>query len=170
MNKASRATRAEAGFSLVEALIAIVILMVGLVAVTNLLLVAATSNEIGNLTTATSAEASETLERLKTLDYLTVIAAGGASQGSLTADVGPANATPSLTPDVRVGGALTYHMYRNVPSLGIIRTRWTIQLNTSGPTQTAFIVVESQALQRLGSSASLSQFSTWRACTSSGCP
>lgn len=170
MDKASGAPRGQEGFTLIEALIAIVILMVGLVAVTNLLLVAATSNQIGNLTTAASAEASETLERLKTLDYLTVLAAGGASQGSLTADVGPANTTPSVTPDIRVGAALTYHMYRSIPTLGIIRTRWTIQLNNSGPTQTAFIMVESQALQQLGADLSKAQFSTWRACTSQGCP
>lgn len=170
MDKDNGAPRGQQGFTLVEALIAIVILMVGLVAVTNLLLVAASSNQIGNLTTATSAEASETLERLKTLDYLTVLTAGGASQGSLTADVGPANTTPTVTPNIRVGGALTYHMYRSIPSLGVVRTRWTIQLNNTGPTQTAFIMVESQALQQLGGDLSRAQFSTWRACTSQGCP
>ena len=170
MKKATGATQTQAGFTLVEALIAIVILAVGLVAISNLFLVAASSNQIGNLTTATAAEASETLERLKAIDFLTTLSAGGASQGSLIADVGAANTTPSLTPDIFVGGALTYHMYRTVPGLGVIRTRWTIQLNSSSPTLTAFIVVESQANSRLGSTLSLSQFSTWRSCTAPGCP
>jgi len=184
MNKATPANDPQAGFTLIEALIAIVILSVGLIAVTNLFLVAAMSNEMGNLTTATATEASETLERLKSVDYLTTLAplAGPTSQGSLTADLGAANTTPSVTPDILVGGALTYHMYRTVPGVGVIRTRWAIQsFNTSGPTAAACIMVESQALgaavggvatgvPRLGGEATRSQFSSWRACTSAGCP
>ena len=116
------------------------ILAVGLVAVTNLFVVAAASNQIGNLTTATATEASQTLERLKSVDFLTVLVPPGAptNQGSLVADTGPANAVPSATTDVFVGGVppLTYHMYRTIPSLGVIRTRWTIwSCTTCGPTE-----------------------------------
>ena len=42
----------EAGFTLIEALVAIVILAFGLMAVTNLLVVAAASNTVGNHSTA----------------------------------------------------------------------------------------------------------------------
>lgn len=182
----TKKNQSESGFTLIEALIAIVILAVGLVAVTNLFVVGATSNEIGNLTTATATEASQTLERLKSLDYLTTLAplAGPVIQGdpNLATDVGPANATPSATADVMVGAVLTYHMYRIVPSVGVIRTRWCItSFNTSGPTAAAFITVRSEALgaavagvatgrSRLGGQLSRSDFSTWRACTSQGCP
>ena len=43
---------AEAGFTLVEALVAVVVLVFGLMAVTNLLLVAASSNSVANQSTA----------------------------------------------------------------------------------------------------------------------
>lgn len=59
----------QAGFTLIEALIAIVILAFGLIAITNLFLVAASSNTIGNATTAAAAQASERLETLKAIPF-----------------------------------------------------------------------------------------------------
>ncbi|MFI5183967.1 MAG: prepilin-type N-terminal cleavage/methylation domain-containing protein [Vicinamibacteria bacterium] len=164
---------AQAGFTLVEALVAIVILATGIVAVTNLMVYAASSNQIGSLTTATAAEASTTLDRLKSVDYFTLInpVTSTALQGSLAADTGAANATPSATTDIFVGGVLTYHMYRQVPGVGIIRSRWTIQPFNNGPTLYCLITVQSQAVTaRLGGQLSQSQFATWRSCTSQGCP
>ncbi len=163
---------AQAGFTLVEALVAIVILAVGIVAVTNLMVYAASSNQIGSLTTATAAEASTTLDRIKSVDYFTLVnpPTSIALQGDLLNDAGPANATPSTTTDIFVGGVLTYHMYRLVPGVGLIRTRWTIQPFNNGPTLYSLITVESQSSSRLGGDLSKSRFVTWRSCTSQGCP
>jgi prepilin-type N-terminal cleavage/methylation domain-containing protein len=158
---------AEAGFTLVETLVAVVILAFGLVAVTNLFIVGASSNQVANLGTAAAAQASQTLEKLKTLDFCTL-----APGGSLTADLGAANATP----EVLVGGVLTYHSLRTeppppaVPGVGAIATRWIIVDVTSGNTPTRFITVESRVDGPFGGGLSHAQFSTFRACTSNGCP
>lgn len=59
----------EAGFTLVEVLVAIVVLVFGLIAVTNLLLVAASNNTAANLGTASTAAATERMEQLKAMRF-----------------------------------------------------------------------------------------------------
>jgi len=59
----------EAGFTLVEVLIAIVILVFGLVAVTNLLVIAGSSSMAANAGTAVAALASQQMETLKALPF-----------------------------------------------------------------------------------------------------
>ena len=56
------ARRGESGFTLVEALVAIVVLVFGLMAVTNLMLVAASSNSVANQGTAAVASATRIVE------------------------------------------------------------------------------------------------------------
>ncbi len=63
--------RPQAGFTLVEALIAMVILSFGLIAVTNLMLVASTSNTVANQSTAATSIASQRMEQLKALGFAT---------------------------------------------------------------------------------------------------
>ena len=65
----SAARRTDSGFTLVEALIAIVILVFGLMAVTNLFLVAGNSNQVANQSTAAAALAARRLESLKTISF-----------------------------------------------------------------------------------------------------
>ena len=160
-------SESQSGFTLIEALIAVVILAFGLIAVTNLLIVAAASNQIGNMSTATAAEAAETLERLKAVTFNTL-----APGGDLTIDAGAANPMPGAPPapqsDIFVGGALTYHKYRGLPGVGTVRTRWVIT-NPVALTPTRFITVESQAIGPFGGRLSRAQFSTFRACTGNGC-
>lgn len=178
--------RSQAGFTLVEALIAVVILAVGLMAVTNLFVVGAASNQVGNYSTATATVASETLEKIQALDFFFVCPQLGAPQpvqpcpgvgvppvrGSLTADVGP----PNNTPEVTVGGVLTFHSVRNVAGVGgapqnqniVVRTRWTIT-DASGITAAYLITVQSRIDGPLGGSLSQAQFSAFRACTAPGC-
>ena len=62
-------SRAEAGFTLVEVLISIVILVFGLVAVTNLLLIAGSSSMAANAGTAVAALTSQQMETLKALPF-----------------------------------------------------------------------------------------------------
>lgn len=67
-------TRAgERGFTLVETLVAIVILVFGLMAVTNLLLLGASNNSVANHSSAATAIASERLEQLKQVPYRDLI-------------------------------------------------------------------------------------------------
>src|SRR5688572_2444174 len=66
----------ERGFTLVEALIAMVILVFGIIAVTNLLIVAASSNNVANQGTAATTAATEALERLKAQPFHTLTQGG----------------------------------------------------------------------------------------------
>jgi len=66
---ASRARRSEAGFTLVEALVAIVVLIFGLMAVTNLLLVAASSNTVANQGTAAVTASTQAMDFLKATSF-----------------------------------------------------------------------------------------------------
>ncbi len=79
-----RRCRTEAGFTLIEALVAIVVLSFGLIAITNLLVVAASSNTVANQGTAAAAVASRELDRLKSLPFVDPRLAPG---GNLEADL-----------------------------------------------------------------------------------
>ena len=59
----------DAGFTLVEVLVAIVVLVFGLIAVTNLLLVGASNNTAANLGTAATAAAAQRMETLKAVAF-----------------------------------------------------------------------------------------------------
>jgi len=87
----------EAGFTLVEVLIAMTILSFGIIAVTNLFLVAATSNVAGSATTTSAALASEHMDTLKAAPF---------TDASLTAG--------------------TYNDTTDVPGVGRIVTTWEV--------------------------------------------
>jgi type IV pilus modification protein PilV len=63
--------RPEEGFSLIEVLIAVLILTVGLLALAQLMLVATRANSISSHVTSTSALAKERMERLKAEPFYT---------------------------------------------------------------------------------------------------
>ena len=165
----------ESGFTLIEALIAIVVLMVGIVAIVNLFVVASTSNAVGNHSTAATGQATETLERLKAIPFLQITGAmGGSTVGDLNADAGnilgclelPAPAPPvpnCVTPN-------NYNLARDVPGVGRIKTRWQIVRPGAGGPDTLFITVRSQSTATLAGIRSRSEFTTFRTCTVAGCP
>ncbi len=136
----------EAGFTLVEALVAMVILSFGLIAVTNLLIVAASSNTVANQGTAAAAIASEQLEILKRTPFDAV-----ATGGSVTSD------TIDFMRDDAVAG------------VGTIHTRW--QVVGINP-RALFITVRSEGLGALTRARSRAEFTTFRSCTAAalGCP
>ena len=145
MNSTST-THDQAGFTLVEALIAIVVLVFGLLAVTNLMLIGASSNSVANQSSATTALASDELERLKASPWNTLSVGG-----SLTSD-----STNFFRDDV-------------IDGVGPIKTRWTIaQPNT----QTLFIVVRSEPTGGIARTRARAEFTTFRTCTAQamGCP
>lgn len=167
--------RNEAGFTLVEALIAIVILAVGLAAVTNLFLVGGTSNQTGNHMSATTAEAIETLEALKAIPFGNLTPGG-----NLTADLPAACqpdclATPDLCPTQCVVGdpVPNFNFYRTVPGVGLIRTRWLIAnpIPNAGGAPVCHITVRSESTAPIaGGFRSRAEFTTFRTCTTAGCP
>src|SRR4051812_4378116 len=82
----------QAGFTLVEAMIAIVMLVFGLMAITNLFLVAGTSNTVANHMTATASDASETMDLLKAIPYQNLCVGG-----DLNSDLPSVNTTGTIT-------------------------------------------------------------------------
>jgi type II secretory pathway pseudopilin PulG len=150
--------RAEAGFTLVEALCAIVILIFGLIAITNLLLVAASSNSVANQSSAATASASQALDFLRTTDFnqLTV---GGAIAA---APAVPANACNVAVPT-------DYACFDDVPGVGRIITQWSIQA-APGSTRLVFITVASEGMGVLAGARSRALFTTIRSCTDSTTP
>lgn len=156
----------EAGFTLVEALVAIVVLAFGLMAVTNLLVVAAASNTVGNHSTAATTAASEVMERLKSRSFLTLTPGGDVEAGTM-GNLPNCNETPPSTAECVVTG--NFNAQRNVPGVGVIRTFWEIR-QVDG--QTLFIKVRSQSTAALAGARSRAEFTTFRSCTSTaiGCP
>ena len=140
--------KSESGFTLVEALVAMLVLAVGITAVANLMVVGASSNSVGNASTASAAIASRELERLKAIEYNTL-----AVGGDLESD------------------QFGFSALDDVPGVGQIRTRWTVQA-VAGDNQVRFITVRSEGTGALTGARSRAQFTVFRSCTSTtiGCP
>lgn len=139
----------EAGFTLIETLVAIVVLVFGLIAVTNLLLVGATNNSVANQGTAATAVATQQMETLKARRF-TELAPGG----DLGSDVN------DYSDNVVVEG------------VGTINVRWTVVMPEDEP-QLRLITVQAEGLGPMVRMRSRVQLTTVRSCTGdleSGCP
>lgn len=128
----------EQGFTLIEALVAMVILMFGIAAVANLMVVAGTSNTVANHSTAAAAVAAAQMELIKSVPFNMLPGAGG----SLTANVG-ATGVCGTTPVTA-----TFNCNRQVPGVGFFRVRWQISapLTGQGFPDTRFIQVRAESL------------------------
>jgi Tfp pilus assembly protein PilV len=149
----------EAGFTLVEALIAIVILVFGLIAVTNLMLVAATSNTVGNQGTAATVSASERMEKLRNLPFDTLSAAVGGDVATNTGTTYPCQDPLALPP-------ASYNCFEDLAGVGIIETRWQISA-VAGTARLVRIQVRSEGTGVLARARSRAEFQTFRSCTDS---
>jgi type II secretory pathway pseudopilin PulG len=138
--------RTEAGFTLVEALVAIVVLVFGLIGVTNLMIVAASSNAVANQGTAAATIAAQQLELLKATPYNT-LAAGGSVE----------------PPDVA-----GFFRDDDLPGVGRIHTRW--EVVATGDPLVRFVRVRSEGTGVLSVRRSRAEFTTFRTCTSAVCP
>jgi prepilin-type N-terminal cleavage/methylation domain-containing protein len=149
MKHPSQTTRSrEAGFTLIETLVAIVILAFGLIAVTNLLIVAGTSNQVGHAATGTTAFARQQMDLLKATPY-TAMTLGGSVDNDVTGFV----------------------RLDTLPGLGQIRTRWAVT-GIAGDQQIRYIEVRSESMAPLLRARSRTDLRTFRACTATqiGCP
>jgi Tfp pilus assembly protein PilV len=144
---------AEAGFTLVEALVAIVVLIFGLMAVTNLMLVAASSNTVANQGTAAVTSATRVMDMLKTTTF-TDLTTGGTTFD--TADGGDPCDDPDLSFDA-------WHCSDAVPGVGVVHTHWWI--TATDETRLLHIRVQSEGTGALTGARSRAEFTTFRACT-----
>jgi type II secretory pathway pseudopilin PulG len=147
----------ESGFTLVETLVAIVVLVFGLMAVTNLLLVAATSNTVANQASAATASASQVMDLLRSTPWANVNPGG-----SLTAD------TTSPSPDCRqlTSPVTAYNCDDFIPGVGTIKTRWQVTAGT-GTVRLRQITVASEGTGAMAGARSRATFTTYRSCTQS---
>jgi len=156
--------RGEAGFTLVETLVAIVVLVFGLMAVTNLLLVAANSNQVGNQATVAATSATQVMDVLKSTTWNSLVPGG-----SLTADAtAPSPACGALVNPV----AGIYNCDDIINGVGRIKTRWTIAA-VPGTQRLLLITVRSEGTSVLGAGRTTATFTAFRACTESvaqSCP
>jgi type II secretory pathway pseudopilin PulG len=158
----ARGRRAQAGFTLVEALVAIVVLIFGLMAVTNLLLVAASSNAVANQSTAATSVASGVMDMLKATDYLAIPAGG--PPGGLTFEVPPGGG-----PACDVAVPADFHCDLNVPGVGVIHTHWVVTPQALAPVDPRLVLIQvrSEGTGALSGPRSRAEFTTLRSCTNS---
>lgn len=150
----------QSGFTLVETLVAIVVLVFGLMAVTNLMLVAATSNTIANQASAATASASHVMDVLRSTTWANLPVGG-----SLTAD------TTAPSPDCRsiaapTAGTPFYNCDDNIPGVGTIKTRWQVTAGTN-TVRLRQITVASEGTGALAGARSRATFTTYKTCTQS---
>ncbi len=147
---------AEAGFTLVEALVAIVVLVFGLMAVTNLLLVAASSNTVANQGTAAVTAATSAMDflRVTSFDALAAAAPGGtpfdANDGGLDCDA------PALV-------LTDFHCSSTLPGVGTVHTHWYV--TAMADPRLLFLRVQSEGTGALAAARSRAEFTTFRSCT-----
>lgn len=96
-NRAAAGRAGQEGFTLIETLVAIVILVFGLMAVTNLLLVGATNNSVANQGSAATAIASERLEQLKQVPFVNLTSGTTTDAPRVIPGVGVINTTVTIT-------------------------------------------------------------------------
>ena len=132
----------EEGFTLIEALIAILILVFGLMAIANLYAIAGTSNTVANASTVAAAMASDRMEQLKSKPFEDLNGGGNLDENA----------------------ANGYWTEESIPSVGIVRTRWLITDVSSDP-KVKFITVRSEATGAVTGARTRAQFTTFRSCT-----
>ncbi len=157
---------AEAGFSLMEALMAVLLLSFGLVAVANLFIVSASSNQIANQSSATVTQANEVLERLKAIPFSQLT-----TGGNLEANAGSNTSCNDDATNCVIAG--NFNATRQILGVGRIRTRWSIARPGAGGPDTLFIRVRSEAIGTLSGSRTRTEYSSFRTCTlgtEGGCP
>ena len=131
----------QEGFTLIEAVVATGILIVGLVAISNLMFVAISSNSIANWQTGSTFLAGQKLEELRSTHFDTLL---DSAPDSLDVD------QAGFNEEVTVNG------------LGVFHTRWRVQTVTAVSPNLKFIAVQTEIRGPL-SRRTRAEFTTLRA-------
>jgi prepilin-type N-terminal cleavage/methylation domain-containing protein len=152
----------ERGFTLIEAMVAMVILMFGIAAVSNLMVIAGSSNTVANHSTAATAAATRQMELLKTTTFANLVPGG-----SVITDT-PAGVSPFC--DAVPAG--TYHC--NTPTsganaefqgVGRMHVRWAVTAIAGSTPPTMFIEVAAESEAPAVGSRSRASFTSFRTLT-----
>jgi len=159
--------RSEAGFTLVEALVAIVVLVFGLMAVTNLMVVAASSNSVANQSTAAVTSATRVLDLIKSTSYMQAPPVRNLVTGGQTWDTTTTSAIDCNDPNLTFAD---WVCTETVPGVGTVHTQWWITQTIDD--RLVHVRVRSEGLGVLSGARSRAEFTTFRACTNTagGCP
>jgi len=142
----------EAGFTLIEATVATLILMFGLASIFNLMIVATTSNNVANRASAATVLASQQLEVLRSTPFSTLVA------------------SPADSLDVCYSAPPVYCQTTTIEGVGQFETRWLVR--TLATADQLFLQVRTEPGGFRGRTAR-AEFTSVRACTggtTSGCP
>jgi prepilin-type N-terminal cleavage/methylation domain-containing protein len=133
----------EQGFTLIEALVAMVILMFGVAAVANLMVVAGSSNTVANHSTAATAAATQQMELLKSAPYGTLV-----TGGNITAPVGAVSNCGGTTPVTATYQCNSITTGPNAQFVGVaqVHVRWQIFPPTAAAPNTRFIQVAAESM------------------------
>lgn len=167
MNRATRvADRTEAGFTLIESLVAIIVLSFGIIAITNLMTVAASSNAVANQSTAAATIATREMERLKALPFVDACLDEG---GDLDDNVPDVAVPPALTAADGTCVAGVYWTLASVNGVGRILVRWSVDdvvpsrgADPDLPAGLKFITVRAEGQGALTGRRSRAEFTTFR--------
>lgn len=164
----------QAGFTLVEALVAMVVLTFGLMAVTNLMLVAASSNTVANQGTAAVTSATRAMDMLKATSYMNGVAPGPFTANLVAGGVAwepvPGGGRDCNVPDLAWN---EWHCDEFIQGVGQLHTHWWI--TATADARLLHVRVRSEGVGALAGARSRSEFTTFRSCTNSdpatgGCP
>jgi Tfp pilus assembly protein PilV len=153
----TEARRAEAGFTLVEALVAIVVLTFGLMAVTNLMLVAASSNSVANQGTAAVTSATRAMDMLKANTYDVLDDSPGGTTFASDHAAKACDAVDLVVTD--------WHCTDTVPGVGTVHTHWYV--TAAADPRLLHLRVRSEGTGALSGARSRAEFTSFRACTNS---
>jgi prepilin-type N-terminal cleavage/methylation domain-containing protein len=137
--------KGQQGFTLIEAMVAMVILIFGVAAVANLMVVAGTSNTVANHTTAAASAATQQMELLKSTTYTALVTGGDISGTSAILGAGDCGtvAVNAFRCATRMSGA-------NGPDyagVGTIYVRWQVGPAVAvGSTTTRVIRVAAESM------------------------
>jgi len=163
----SRAGR-EDGFSLVEAIIAVLVFIIGIAAVSNLFIVAATANSTANTSSASATLASEVMDRLRAIPMTgagkLTARSPAASSLSPSASDNCAEAVPFPTVAAPTNCVVpgNFTMRRLVPGVGDIHVNWNITDASAGAGTLFFITVRAQSTAAIVGERGYAEFTTLR--------
>lgn len=151
----SRNQSVSRGFTLIEALVAIIVLSFGLISIANLNIVATTSNVAANRSSGATMLASQQMEALRSLSFTNLLAGATAQMGVDTLTIQTANFS-------NLGVALE--------GVGVFDTTWRIQPGVNANVLLIQVRTEPRGFRGRIARA---EFMTLRTCaggTTQGCP